>query len=452
MFLSFEEERNKSTPKSELPEKEPNIYGRTREIESVVQALYGENVAGVVVSGTAGVGKSTVAIQAGYRLKNEFGAIVKFCSLRGAGSGEHDGVVREILNVCAPGHQQGSDYPKHVLLNWCRQLENEMVLIVDNVEDAILGRDKYSFFNLLGEMRMRSDCKIRFLITSRWDIETTGTVSNIPLLKINLGPLDVKESVQVLKNAANLTSPETEPNTEVKLREIAALCENIPLALRLAGPLLAVDSEYTFEELKLKLEKNPTGTLRLKPIMEIAFEKLDESLQRALVSLSVFLQSFKRDAAAAILGDNCAEALTNLKKRCLIQKQGDRYLIHLLIRSYAKQIGQRKEFGQILADGKQGYLRHFLSLILRNTQVYWAKDTCKESLKLFNEERMNLEFILREVAIGKKKLQNCKELEDVVDSCSQVAPYIEDCVPFKLYGDFINGLLQCSRSQEKITK
>ena len=452
MFLSFEEERNKSTPKSELPEKEPNIYGRTREIESVVQALYGENVAGVVVSGTAGVGKSTVAIQAGYRLKNEFGAIVKFCSLRGAGSGEHDGVVREILNVCAPGHQQGSDYPKHVLLNWCRQLENEMVLIVDNVEDAMLGRDKYSFFNLLGEMRMRSDCKIRFLITSRWDIETTGTVSNIPLLKINLGPLDVKESVQVLKNAANLTSPETEPNTEVKLREIAALYENIPLALRLAGPLLAVDSEYTFEELKLKLEKNPTGTLGLKPIMEIAFEKLDESLQRALVSLSVFLQSFKRDAAAAILGDNCAEALTNLKKRCLIQKQGDRYLIHLLIRSYAKQIGQRKEFGQILADGKLGYLRHFLSLILRNAQVYWAKDTCKESLKLFNEERMNLEFILREVAIGKKKLQNCKELEDVKDSCSQVAPYIEDCVPFKLYGDFLNGLLQCSRSQEKITK
>lgn len=139
--VSFVRRGKEQEHTQKLPEKEPNIYGRTREIESVVQVLYGENVAGVVVSGTAGVGKSTVAIQAGYRLKNEFGAIVKFCSLRGAGSGEHDGVVREILNVCAPGHQQGSDYPKHVLLNWCRQLENEMVLIVDNVEDAILGRD-----------------------------------------------------------------------------------------------------------------------------------------------------------------------------------------------------------------------------------------------------------------------------------------------------------------------
>ena len=72
------------------------------------------------------------------------------------------------------------------------------------------------------------------------------------------------------------------------------------------------------------------------------------------MSLSVFPQSFKRDAAEAILGDDCAEALTNFKKRCLIQKQGDRFFIHLLIRGYAKQIGeQRDEFGQILKDGKQ---------------------------------------------------------------------------------------------------
>lgn len=91
------------------------------------------------------------------------------------------------------------------------------------------------------------------------------------------------------------------PNTEVILREIAELWEYIPLALRLAGPLLAVDSEYTLNELKCELEKNPTSALGVKSIMEIAFEKLEEFLQRALVYLSVFPQSFKRDAAEAIL-------------------------------------------------------------------------------------------------------------------------------------------------------
>ena len=339
--------------------------------------------------------------------------MVKFCSLRGAykGSSDDDGAVREILNVCVAGNQQVSDYPRHVLLNWCRQLEIELILIVDNVEDAIKGRDKYHFLNLLSEMRMCSDCKIKFLITSSSEIETVGTFSNIPLLQINLGPLDVEESIEVLKNAANLTTADNDPNTDVRLHEIARLCENIPLALRLAGPLLAFDSEYTFEELKQKLEKNPTSTLGVKPMMEIAFERLDESLQRALVSLSVFPQSFKRDAAEAILGDGCAESLTNLKKRCLIQKQNDRYLIHLLIRSYAKQIGQRDEFGQILANRKQSYLKHFLSLILTNAQKYWGKDTCKESFKLFDDERVNIESILQDVAGGQKKVQNCQNLK-----------------------------------------
>ena len=164
---------------------------------------------------------------------------MKICSLRGAykGSSEDEGVVREILNVFAPGNQQVSEYPRHVLLNWCKRLEIELILIVDNVEDAIEGRDKYQFLNLLSEMRMRSDCKIRFLITSSSDIETVGTVSNIPLLKINLGPLDIEESIEVLKNAANLSTDDNDLNTDVRLPEIGRLCENIPLALRLDGPL-----------------------------------------------------------------------------------------------------------------------------------------------------------------------------------------------------------------------
>ena len=442
--------------RSELPEKEPHIYGREKEIDDIVQALLEKScktVAGFLVTGTAGVGKSTVAIQAGYRLKDEFGAIVKYCSLRGAykGSREVDSVVREILNVCVPGNYQGTEYPKHVLLNWCRQLDNGMILIIDNVEDVVEGRNKDWFLNLLSDMRMRSDCKIKFLITSSLDVETVGTASNILLRKLDLGPLDAAESIEILKDSANLTSL-SDTESKAKLRQIAEICEHIPLALRLAGPLLAMESEYTFDGLKYKLEQNAARTLGVKPIMEIAFEKLDESLQSALVSLSVFPQSFKRDAAEAILGDNCAEALTNLKKRCLIQKQGDRYLIHLFIRGYAKQIGQRDQFRQILVDGKEGYLKHLLRLILRNAQKYWGKDTCKESFQLFNEERINIEYILHEVAGGQEKVQNCKELEDVVDACGQVAPYIEDCVPFKLYDDFLNGLLQFSRIQGNKTK
>ena len=299
---------------------------------------------------------------------------------------------------------------------------------------------------------MCSDWKLKFLLTSSRDIEAVETDSNIQLRKIYLDALDVEESIKVLKNGAQLTS-NNDPKTEFKLSKIAELCENNPLALRLAGPLLAEESVYTFEELQQNLEQNPVQTLGIMPMMKIAFEQLDQNLQRALVCLSVFPRSFKKDAAETVLGNDCAEALTNLKKRCLIQKQGDRYLIHLLIRSYTKDIGkQRREFGQILADGKHYYLRHFLSLLLRNAQNYWGKDTCEESLKLFNEERVNLEFTLKEVAGGKKNVQNSKELEGVVNACGQVAPYIDGCVPFKLSVDFGYGVLQFSKGKKNVTK
>ncbi|CAH3179623.1 unnamed protein product [Porites lobata] len=196
-----------------------------------------------------------------------------------------------------------------------------------------------------------------------------------------------------------------------------------------------MESEYTFDGLKYKLEQNAARTLGVKPIMEIAFEKLDESLQSALVSLSVFPQSFKRDAAEAILGDNCAEALTNLKKRCLIQKQGDRYLIHLFIRGYAKQIGQRDQFRQILVDGKEGYL-----VVLRKKKKSW---------------RLGNPFI-RDPYHTCNATKVARETTDFFfffsQSSSQLAPYIEDCVPFKLYDDFLNGLLQFSRIQGNKTK
>ena len=459
MLFIFLTEINRDNRRSELPEEVPNVHGHEKEVDDIVQALCGERkttAAGVLVSGIAGIGKSTVAIQAGHRLKNEFETIVRFCSLRGAnkGGGEGDDVLREILNVCVPGHQQSSEYPKHVLLNWCRRLEYELVLIVDNAEDAIDDPGDYSFLNLLSDMRKCSYCQIKFLITSRRsEIETGGTVSNLQLVKIPVGPLDVREGVEVLKDGANLPF-ETAPDIEVKLYKIAELCENIPLALRLAGPLLAEESEYSFDGLIQELEKNPTKTLDLEHMMEIAFKKLDESLQHALVCLSVFPRSFARDAAEALLGKvNCAQHLTKLKKRCWIQKQGNRYLIHLLIRGYARQIGEREGFRQILALGQQRFTEHFLTQILKDTDKYWGKDKCKESLRLFNEERVNLEATLK--VVGQQKMCNygaCRELEGMVMRCHQVAQYIEYCVPFKVYYDFLVGLLQFSRSREKITK
>ena len=60
-LVSLQKEMEKLKLRSELPEKEANIHGREKDIDVIVQALLEKNcktVAGFLVTGTAGVGKS----------------------------------------------------------------------------------------------------------------------------------------------------------------------------------------------------------------------------------------------------------------------------------------------------------------------------------------------------------------------------------------------------------
>ena len=441
---------------SELPDEPVNIHGHVTEVNDIVHALSdsSKTVAAVLVSGISGIGKTTVAIQAGHQLRNKHGSIVKFCSLRFVQSGEEgrgdheeskgERELREILNVCVPSHQQTNENPRHVLLNWCRRLKHELILVLDNAEDAMEEDVRDSFTELLKDMKKCSQSKIKFLITSRRSHIDRATGLNVKAIK--LGPLDLEESIEVLKSDAKLESKSEDLRDN--LQQIAELCEHIPLALQLAGHLLSSESEYTVEELIQQLQNNPTKTLGCERMMEIAFEKLDVSLQSALVCLSVFVRSFDRDAAKALLGINYVEYLTTLKERCLIQKQDDRYLIHLLIRSYARQIGRNK-LPHILVHGQQAFLEHFLSLILINAKTYWGKDTCRDSFDLFNAERLNYESALRD--FNNRKIRNCRQLKDIVSDCRLVAPYIGACVPIDLYEAFLKGLQHfAGESQDKV--
>jgi len=432
----------------ELPDKPRNVHGHEKELAEIVDNLITDReVAVILVSGTAGIGKTTVATLATYRLRDA-GKNVRFCDLLGACASE-DEMVRAILFDCDSCHQQTNIKPKHVLLQWCRRLQSETIVVLDNVED-VLAQDslKETFTKLLGEMRKYTPQKnlIKFLITSRHsDVNSLTTILNVT--PIQVGPLNEEESIQILKDRAGLTSV-LDPETLEKFKKVAALCERIPLALHLAGPLLSSDSDYSFQELIQGLDENSTKTLELERMMGIAFDQLDETLQHALVRLSVFVRSFDKEAAKALLGDKCPEMLRNLRRRSLIEKQHNRYHLHLLIRDYAGQKGS-DDLCQILVQGRESFLKHFLALILKNTRTYWQKDGCRRSLDLFDVERLNFEHALKMVSSA-EKFEDSRELESVVNDCWLVAPYIGDCVPFELHEHFLNGLLKLAQSQGKI--
>lgn len=119
---------------------------------------------------------------------------------------------------------------------------------------------------------------------------------------VPLEPLEIQDSDEFLKVGVELPSDIPSEQANSLLVKLAEVCENIPLALRLAGPLLSTESEYTFDELVDELVQNATETLGRERMMEMAFEKLDKTLKNALVCLSVFVHSFDKRAEEAVFG------------------------------------------------------------------------------------------------------------------------------------------------------
>ena len=428
--------RKKIKPRNELPEEPQNIRGRVTEVNEVVQSLSGtSSTSAVLVYGGAGYGKTTIAIQASYQITRTFDSHVLFCSLRGFCCSEED-ICRNILSICTSG-KLTSENPKYELLNWCRKLEHKIVIVLDNAEDALEDDIRDLFISLIEQMRKCSQMKMKFLITSRQS-DVFLSIGNLVVKPIQVGPLNQTESIEILKFYSGLQS---EVET-AKFAAVAEKCENVPLALRLAGPLLSPDSEYSVDELIHDLEDCPTTTLKgTKHMIKIAFEKLDKALQHALVSLSVFVGPFDKDAAKALLGKDCAKLLSDLRARSLIQKDQRKYSLHLLIRDYARETGRAKLF-DILSLAKKAFFEHFLSLILSNTEKFWGKDSCKVSIELFKEERLNLEFCL-------KNATNCEAIGRALNECRLIASYVEYCVPFKVYIEFLTRLLGFAREKKQ---
>ena len=260
--------RKKIKPRNELPEEPQNIRGRVTEVNEVVQSLSGaSSTSAVLVYGGAGYGKTTIAIQASYQITRAFDSHVLFCSLRGFCCSEED-ICRNILSICTSG-KLTSENPKYELLNWCRKLEHKIVIVLDNAEDALEDDIRDLFISLIEQMRKCSQMKMKFLITSRQS-DVFLSIGNFVVKPIQVGPLDQTESIEVLKFYSGLQS---EVET-AKFAAVAEKCENVPLALRLAGPLLSPDSEYSVDELIHDLEDCPTTTLKgTKHMIKIAFER-----------------------------------------------------------------------------------------------------------------------------------------------------------------------------------
>ncbi|XP_022810165.1 uncharacterized protein LOC111347173 [Stylophora pistillata] len=442
-----EKELEKSGNVSELcsclPDDRPeeHIIGRGEQIKDIKDKVQSGIVPVVLITGGPGFGKTTVAKRVACELaKAENKRIVLFCRLLRKTT--FNEATMEMINSCHKEvNTQVPEDPRQKLINWCKQIQNQVTFVLDNADGVIESEDRESFLDCLCDLRKHSKKHVTFVITTR----TTFQNPDLPSEEVMLHPLSKEQAKDLLvaeaKNVQELSQAE----------RIVDLCGCVPLALCIVGPLL---SDYTEEILIENLEKEPLDILEddqvsVEKAIETSFDLLTEAGQEAFVLMSTFKGSFDSGAAEAVMkacsvpGIRHMSTVRSLKKRSLIEQPSSRrYEMHPLIHSYARKIGQAKH-ADLLARGEKLACVYFMSRLANNAELYWKRDSCKESLSSFNKDRSNFEHFLGNYARGRREKDEeiMEGSQTLLESFPQKCMYLEKCLHPKNYAQILEQLL-----------
>ena len=452
---------------SYFPDIQEPMFGRSQELQEVVEIIEGGTFPVVLITGGPGFGKTTLAIAVAHELvKSDDMRKVLFCRLLSKKT--FNEVAIEMIHLCGKSYAQPPEHPDQWLKDWSRQIQMQVTFVLDNADDILESKQRSSFLDILREMTQLSKKKLTFVITSREQFQARDLLSK----EVVLSSLSTDQAKEVL--ISRVSDEEIVKNLS-RTEEIVQLCGRVPLALCIVGSLL---SDYTEERLVNDLEKEPMkllddGNESIKRVIKTSVDLLSQDKQDSLVLMSIFPGSFDSDAAVAVISRACSDSgilpvyvLHCLKSNSLVEQLSPRrYQLHPLIRAFGKKIGQAND-PQIFVGVEKQACAHFISLLAQNAKIFWSKDQCKKAIDLFSKDRHNFEHFLQVYAKAaeirdEETLDNCKEFQhDFLQNCM----YLEKCLSPSSYTDFLEALLSytdpkiepvraaellCLRGQEK---
>ena len=426
------------------------MFGRSEELQKVVESIESGTISVVLISGGPGFGKTTLAKAVAHELaKSENMRKVLFCRLLSKKT--FNEVAIEMIHSCGKSYAQPPEYPDQWLKDWSRQIQMQVTFVLDNADDILESEQRSPFLAILRKMTELSEKKLTFVITSRRLFKPRDLPSEV----VVLSSLPPEQAKKVL--ISRVRDEEVGKNLS-RTEEIVKLCGYVPLALCIVGSLL---SDYTEEMLVKDLEKEPMkllddGDESIESVIKTSFDLLSKDEQDALVLMSIFPGSFDSDAAVAVIPKVCSEfenppvsVLLSLKRSSLVEQPSPRrYQLHPLIRAFGKKIGQAND-PQIFVGVEKLACAHFISLLAQNAKIFWSKDQCKKAIDLFSKDRHNFEHFLQVYAKAaeirdEETLDNCKEFQhDFLQNCM----YLEKCLSPSSYTDFLEALLSYTDSK-----
>lgn len=358
----------------QLPRTTRQFIGRATVLDEIDELMLDPAGAPVLaISGTPGIGKTTLVTHWAHQRRSDFPDGVLFADLSGHGPTEPmtaSAVLGKFLNDFGISSERmpRADTDRAKLLR--RMLTGRRLLIVlDNARDSI---------QLKLIMDATAPCAVA--ITSRQQL--VGLDYRVGAHLVALSVLDPAESVDLLVRRIGRTRAEVDPHA---LAELAELCAGLPMGLRIASEHIAVNRQVPVRELvdelrerrRLLLDAGSHGddsTITLRAIFSWSLDTLDHEMSRIFLLLGLFPGTrFSIPAVAAMAGLSVEAAerlLGKLQGASLIDRYSAKLFgIHDLLYLFAnglvnnEPIESRTNAMHRLADFYLGSLRNALGLI-----------------------------------------------------------------------------------------
>lgn len=305
------------------------------------------------IAGTAGIGKTALAVHWGHRVSDRFPDGQLYVDLRGHAQGEPvrpiDALAQFLRGLGVPAGEIPAEESTASARYRSLLAERRVLVLLDNAAEPAQVRP------MLPASR---GCLV--LVTSRHRL--SGLSARDGARRLSLDVLGADEAQLLVERIVGGERVSAEPDATA---ELARMCSYLPLALRIAAATLLHHPEWRVADLVAELRRDPLSTLEVddeesgvRAAFELSYRALAPDARQffRLAGLAP-VPDLTADAAAALTGTT-AEAAGRLLERLAAahlstEHRAGRYTSHDLLRQYAAGLS----LGEDTAEVRQAALR-----------------------------------------------------------------------------------------------